>query len=55
MKKPKTKDFIYWLFWSHRGYMEWEGFFTKKEALKKLKEVDDGYTWPMLIRGRRLK
>jgi len=48
MKKKKQE---YWLFWSHRGYMEFDSFSSKKEALKRFREEDDGYQFPILIKG----
>ena len=44
----KTK---YWLFWSDRGYEEHDWFDTRKEAVKRFKEIDNGYRFPILIKG----
>ena len=51
MKNPNKQ---YFLFWSHRGYMEQEVFDTKEEAIKKYKEVHDGYSFPTLIYGEEV-
>ena len=42
----------YWLFWEHRGYMEYEVFDSKEEAIKRFKEEDDSYQFPILIEGK---
>jgi len=52
IEKKQNKQ--YFLFWSHRGYMEQEVFDTKEEAIKKYKEVHDGYSFPTLIYGEEV-
>ena len=42
----------YWLFWEHRGYMEYRVFDSKRKAVKRFKEEDDGYQFPILIEGK---